>query len=104
MRPIQRPPVNGEVIREARLDKGMTQEEVQDECKRLGRRVHNISRMENGDTKWPSPRVFPVLARVLGLEIRDLFAPCRQCGHPWSAACASHAERNGLDAAKEKAA
>ena len=71
---MKRPPLNGEVIREARLRKGLTQEEVQDECARRGRRVYNISRMENGEIKWPTPRILPVLAGVLGLEVPDLFS------------------------------
>ena len=72
---MKRPPLNGEVIREARLRKGMTQEEVQDECwRRGGRRVYNISRMENGEIRWPTPRILPVLAGVLDLQVGDLFA------------------------------
>ena len=69
-----RPPINGEVIRDARLNKGMTQEEVQQECKRRGHPVFNLSRMENGDLKWPHPRALLVLADVLALEVRDFFA------------------------------
>ena len=71
---MKRPPLNGDVIREARLAKGMTQEEVQDECARRGRRVYNISRMENGEIRWPTPRILPVLAGVLDLQVGDLFA------------------------------
>jgi hypothetical protein len=73
MKPPRRPPVNPEVIREARLRKGMTQEQVQDECHRLGRRVYNLSRMESGELKWPSPQALPVLAEALGLKVDDLF-------------------------------
>lgn len=69
-----RPPINGEVILNARLSKGMTQEEVQQECARRGRPVFNLSRMENGETKWPHPRVLLVLADVLDLKVRDFFA------------------------------
>jgi transcriptional regulator with XRE-family HTH domain len=71
---MKRPPLNGEVIREARLRKGLTQEEVQDECARRGRRVYNISRMENGEIRWPTPRILPVLAAVLDLQVGELFA------------------------------
>jgi len=72
---MKRPPLNGEVIREARLRKGMTQEEVQDECGRLlGRPVYNLSRMENGEIRWPTPRILPALAGVLDLKVGDLFA------------------------------
>ena len=70
---MKRPPLNGEVIREARLRKGMTQEEVQEECFRRGRRVYNISRMENGELKWPHPRALLVLSEVLALEVGDIY-------------------------------
>lgn len=73
MKPF-RPPINGEVLVAARLRKGMTQEEVQDECAKRGRPVNNLSRMENGGIRWPSPASLPVLAEVLDLEVRDLFA------------------------------
>ena len=69
----KRPPIRGEVIRDARLSKGMTQEQVQQECARRGTPVFNLSRMENGDLKWPSPRTLPVLADVLDLDVRDLY-------------------------------
>ena len=74
----QRPAINGQVIRDARLRKGMTQEQVQDECEQRGRRVHNLSRMENGEIKWPTPRILPVLAAVLDLQVGDLFAEAAQ--------------------------
>jgi transcriptional regulator with XRE-family HTH domain len=70
----KRPPIRGEVIRDARLSKGMTQEEVQQECARRGTPVYNLSRMENGDTRWPHPRTLLALAEVLALEVRDFFA------------------------------
>jgi transcriptional regulator with XRE-family HTH domain len=69
-----RPPIKGEVILNARLTKGLTQEEVQQECARRGFPVFNLSRMENGDLKYPRPRALVVLAEVLDLEVRDLFA------------------------------
>jgi transcriptional regulator with XRE-family HTH domain len=69
-----RPPINGEVIRDARLAKGLTQEEVQQECARRGTPVTNLSRMESGDLKWPHPRVLLVLAEVFGLKVRDFLA------------------------------
>jgi transcriptional regulator with XRE-family HTH domain len=73
MRPPRRPPIDGDAILAARLAKGMTQEEVQAECFRRGTKVCNLSRMENGDIKWPAPKVLPVLASVLALEVSDLF-------------------------------
>ena len=69
-----RPPINGEVIRDARLSKGMTQEQVQQECASRGHQVFNLSRMENGDLRWPHPRALLVLAEVLDLKVRDFFA------------------------------
>jgi transcriptional regulator with XRE-family HTH domain len=69
-----RPPIRGEVIVNARLSKGLTQEEVQQECARRGVPVFNLSRMENGDIRWPRPRALVVLAEVLDLEVCDLFA------------------------------
>jgi transcriptional regulator with XRE-family HTH domain len=69
----KRPPIRGEVIRDARLSKGMTQEEVQQECAKRGTPVSNLSRMENGDLRWPSPRALLVLADVLGREVLDLY-------------------------------
>ena len=63
-----RAPVNGELIRAARIRKGMTLEEVQQECARRGVPVWNLSRMENGDLKWPHPRVIAIVADVLELD------------------------------------
>jgi len=74
MKPPRRPPINGEVIREARLRKGMTQEEVQLECARSGHAVYNLSRMENGDLRWPHPRALLVLSEVLAMEVTDFYA------------------------------
>lgn len=62
------------MLRDARLSKGMTQEEVQQECARRGCPVFNLSRMENGETRWPRPRALLVLSEVLALELRDIFA------------------------------
>lgn len=69
----KRPPIRGEVIRDARLSKGMTQEQVQQECAKRGMPVFNLSRMENGDLKWPSPRAVLALADVLEREVLDLY-------------------------------
>ena len=67
------PPIRGDVIRCARLSKGMTQEEVQQECARRGSPVYNLSRMENGGTRWPRPRSLLVLAEVLAMDVLDFF-------------------------------
>lgn len=69
-----RPPINGEVIQTARMRKGMTQEDVQRACAELGVPVWNISRMENGETRWPSPKALVVIAEVLDLNVTDFFA------------------------------
>ena len=73
MRP-DRPPIRGEVIRDARLSKGLTQEEVQQKCARRGTPVYNLSRMENGETRWPRPAALLILAEVLELKVRDCYA------------------------------
>jgi transcriptional regulator with XRE-family HTH domain len=72
MRP-SRPPINGDVILAARLRKGLSQDEVQRQCAQRGKPVNNLSRMENGQIRWPSPSTLPVLAEVLGLEFDQLF-------------------------------
>jgi transcriptional regulator with XRE-family HTH domain len=72
MSTARRPPIAGDVILAARLRKGMTQEQVQAECFKLGTKVNNLSRMENGDIKHPDPKVFPVLAAVLALEVDEM--------------------------------
>lgn len=69
---IRRPPIKGEVIQSARISKGMTLEDVQQECKLRGTPVWNLSRMENGELKWPHPRTIAVLADVLGLGVDDI--------------------------------
>jgi hypothetical protein len=70
----KRPPVNGEVIQAARIRKGMTLEEVQQECAKRGTPVWNLSRMENGGLKWPHPKVIAVLTDVLDLEPGQMLA------------------------------
>jgi transcriptional regulator with XRE-family HTH domain len=69
-----RPPINPDVLLQARLAKGWTQEEVQEECARQGRPVYNLSRMESGELKWPTPRTLLALATALDLKVSDLFA------------------------------
>lgn len=67
-----RAPVKGEVIQAARIRKGMTLEEVQQECARRGVPVWNLSRMENGGLRWPHPKVIAVLADVLDLTSDEM--------------------------------
>jgi hypothetical protein len=70
----KRPPLNGEVIQAARIRKGMTLEDVQQECARRGTPVWNLSRMENGGLRWPHPKVIAAVADVLDLEPGALLA------------------------------
>lgn len=69
------PPLNGDLIRRARLDKFMTQPEVCEKCAERGLAISPsaISRIESGDVKRPALRVIPVLAEVLGLDVKDMF-------------------------------
>jgi len=55
------------------MRKGLSQEEVQRRCAQRGKPVNNLSRMESGEIRWPSPSALPVLAEVLGLEVNQLF-------------------------------
>jgi transcriptional regulator with XRE-family HTH domain len=71
------PPVNGEVLREARIRKLMSQADVQRECAERGLDLgqDNLSKIERGLIKWPAMRKLPVLAAVLGIEVEAMFAP-----------------------------
>lgn len=72
-KPRGRPPINKDVLLQARLRKGLTQEEVQAECARRDQPVWNLSRMENGELRWPNARTVRILAEVLELDVSDLF-------------------------------
>jgi transcriptional regulator with XRE-family HTH domain len=68
--------VNGELVRVVRLRKGLTQKEVADQCAEiLGQPVMDnlLSKIESGGLGC-SPRVVPVLAKVLGLTVDELVA------------------------------
>lgn len=69
------PPLNGELIRRARLRKRLTQSEVGQLCAERGHPLDqgNLSRIERGRIKWPSMRALPALADVLGLDVDELF-------------------------------
>lgn len=71
------PPVNKDTVRAARIGKFLTQADVQRQCADLGVIVEQstISKIENGAVSWPAPRLLPVLAEVLGLEVKALFLP-----------------------------
>lgn len=67
--------VNAELIRQARLRKFLTQDEVGQLCAELGHRIDraNLSRIERG-LMQPGLKKLPVLAEVLGLDIDKLLA------------------------------
>lgn len=75
------PPLDGEAIRKARLAKFMTQVEVAEQvASRVARHAINfdhssVSRIEVGDVKRPNLKVVQALAKVLGLEVDDIFLP-----------------------------
>jgi hypothetical protein len=71
--PRGRSAINKDAVLQARLRLGLTQEEVQQECARRGQPVWNLSRMENGDLKWPTARTIRILAEVLELDVSDFF-------------------------------
>jgi len=82
------PPLNGKLIGNTRLRKCMTQLDVARQCAALGVSIHpaTLSRIENGDTKRPLPRLVPVLAQVLGLEVDDMFTTAGEGAEPDGAA------------------
>lgn len=68
--------MNGKVLLRARLRKFMSQADVLRECAERGVVIDqgNLSKIERGLIKWPSLRVIPVLAEVVGLKTDELFA------------------------------
>lgn len=80
--PRKRPPIAPEVLRTARLRKGMTQEDVQRECIARGAPGGNVSRMELGVTKWPHPRTIAAITEVLGLTLEELCPAAPGAGPP----------------------
>lgn len=74
------PPLDGEAIRRARLRKFLTQAEVAgavaQQCSELGIKFDRsgLSRIESGRVKRPVPKLVPVLAGVLGMEVGEMFA------------------------------
>ena len=77
-RPIA-PPLDGEVIRQARIGKLLTQAEVAgqvaEQCADAGIKFDrsSLSLIENGRVKHPAVKVIPALAQVLGLEVDEMF-------------------------------
>ncbi len=74
-RPIA-PPLDGEVIRQARIRKFLTQQEVAGRLAELGVWIDRstVSNIENGKTRYPPVKVIPALAQVLGLEVEEMYA------------------------------
>lgn len=69
------PPLDGGVIRRARLGRFLTQQEVAEQCAALGVKIDRsgISQIESGYVKWPSLKVIPAIAQVLGLDVGEMF-------------------------------
>lgn len=65
----------GDLVRRARLRKGLTQQQVVDRCIELGLSFNDssLSKIERNDLGC-SARVLPVLAKVLDLTVDDLLA------------------------------
>jgi transcriptional regulator with XRE-family HTH domain len=86
------PPVNGQILYEARLDLGLTQLQVTELTRQQGWEVNdsNLSKMERGDVRRPTPRTRKVLLKVLQLTPERMYAPCRICKQEWSADCLKH--------------
>ena len=68
-------PIKGEILREARIAKFMSQADVTRECAKHGLILGptNLSKIERGLIKWPAMRSIPILAEVLGLNVEELF-------------------------------
>ena len=69
-------PIRGQILREARIAKFMSQSDVLRECAERGLTLDqtHLSKIERGLIKWPALRTLPVLAEVLGLDVEELFA------------------------------
>lgn len=59
----------GSLIHQARLAKGWTLEQV---ASKVGSHKGYISGIENGKVRPPSPRISGKLAKILGLDAKDL--------------------------------
>jgi transcriptional regulator with XRE-family HTH domain len=69
------PPIKGEILREARIAKFMSQADVARECAERGLTLDptNLSKIERGLIRWPAMRAVPILAEVLGVDVKELF-------------------------------
>jgi transcriptional regulator with XRE-family HTH domain len=61
--------VDGVKLREARLDRGLSQEELHE---MTGVSRDTISRMETGDRPNPHPKTLRKLAEALGVSVADI--------------------------------
>jgi transcriptional regulator with XRE-family HTH domain len=70
------PPLNGKRIAQARAELNLTQPQVMAMCLERGQEIDQatLSRIENGRVRWPSKRLLPVLAEVLGIPDDEMFA------------------------------
>lgn len=68
-------PIRGQMLREARLRKFMSQADVLRGCAERGLALDqtHLSKIERGLIKWPALRTIPVLADVLGIDVEELF-------------------------------
>jgi transcriptional regulator with XRE-family HTH domain len=69
------PPLNGPAILRARLYRGLTQQEVAEQCATLGVDIDRsaLSLIENSRVRHPHPKIPPVLAQVLGLQPAQMY-------------------------------
>ena len=85
-------PVNGRVLYEARMRRGLTPARVAGLTRDAGHQIDDsyLSKLELGKIRHPGPRVVGVLATVYELTAAKMCAPCATCGEDWSAACIEH--------------
>lgn len=70
------PPINGKVLRAARIARFMSQADVLRACAERGVVIDhgNLSKMETGRIRRPRPQIIPVLAAAVGLTPMELCA------------------------------
>jgi len=71
-----------QLIREARLRTGMTQREL---SQLVGTSMENITSIENGRNKTPSPDIVIAMSKHLDLEVSDIYSSIGGILHsfPW---------------------
>jgi transcriptional regulator with XRE-family HTH domain len=85
-------PVNGTVLAARRTDLGLTRVQVSDQAAEAGYSLDdsNLSKLENGKTRYPGLETRLAITAVLGLTDDEMHAPCKRYGHNWSPACLNH--------------